>query len=90
MATAPPVSTPTAAEPCRRRPSQAPKRMVATTANTTSAPVRQPVASTCASVMRAPSSATPVRSTVRAARAMPSFVAGVSARKFSAMPNSSA
>ena len=82
MATAPAVTTPMAVDPSRRRPSRMPKTSVAPSEQTTSSAVLQPVACTCARVMRAPSSATPRRNTVRAESDC--------VRKFRLMPNSSA
>ncbi|MCY1466211.1 hypothetical protein D9M71_844770 [compost metagenome] len=64
--------------------------MVTTTRITTSAIGFQPSAAICSRVMRMPSSATPIRSTVRAVNSIPALHGPSSARKFKAMPSSKA
>ncbi|MNI48718.1 hypothetical protein D3C73_1032950 [compost metagenome] len=64
--------------------------MVTTTRITTSAIGFQPNAAICSRVMRIPSSATPMRSTVRAVNSTPALHGPSSARKFRAMPSSKA
>ncbi|MNY76087.1 hypothetical protein D3C86_2155530 [compost metagenome] len=64
--------------------------MVTTTRITTSSTGFQPSAAICSRVMRMPSSATPMRNTVRAVNSMPALQAPSPARKFSAMPSNNA
>ncbi|MNL83758.1 hypothetical protein D3C87_2114920 [compost metagenome] len=64
--------------------------MVTATRVTTSATGFQPNAAICSRVMRMPSSATPMRNTVRAVNSIPALHLPSPARKFSAMPSSSA
>ncbi|MNI90956.1 hypothetical protein D3C73_1485510 [compost metagenome] len=64
--------------------------MVTTTRITTRATGFQPRAAICSRVMRIPSSATPIRSTVRAVNSMPALHLLSPARKFNAMPSSRA
>jgi hypothetical protein len=64
--------------------------MVTTTRITTSATGFQPSAAICSRVMRMPSSATPMRNTVRAVNSMPGLQTRSPARKFSAMPSNKA
>jgi len=64
--------------------------MVSTTDSTTSSTGCQPSATTCAAVMRRPSSATPQRSTWRDVNSMPGLQAPSTERKFIAIPRISA
>lgn len=90
IAVAPPESTPKAARKPISRAAATEMRIVAATEATTPATGCQPSAPICPAVMRRPSSATPQRSTLRAHKAMPGAHAPSAARKFIAMPSSSA
>lgn len=72
------------------RASAMPKRSVPTTPASSSAIMPQPSDSSISTLIRAPSTATPKRSTVRAVKATPGAVGPSSPRKLSAMPKSSA
>ena len=90
IATAPPVSTPKR-QPCpSARPATQPNRIVATTAPITRRIGAGPSATSISTLMRAPRSATPRRRTVRAAKWMPGTERPSSARKWNAIPRSSA
>ena len=71
MATAPPVSKPCSRVAPSQRASSTPIKMVSATAAATVKAVSIPSLATCPNVMRAPSSATPQRSTVRPQKLMP-------------------
>ena len=91
IATAPPVSSAKRHLRPKSRATASANRIVATTPATTSSTSGQPRRASISTEMRAPSSATPSRSTVRAVIEMPGAVfAPSSARKFSASPRSSA
>ena len=67
-----------------------PHRIVSTTAAAVSNSAAPPSDCIWSKVMRAPSSATPSRSTVREANSMPGWQRGSCERKLTAMPSSSA
>ena len=90
MAVAPPVSRPNSDWKPMARATIIARAMVSTTDSTTSTNGCQPSATTCAAVMRRPSSATPTRSSVRPLKAMPGAQGPSAERKFIAMPSSSA
>ncbi|MOA43459.1 hypothetical protein D3C78_1656200 [compost metagenome] len=90
MAVAPPVSMPNSREKPRNFAAITEAAMVNTTRITTSTIGFQPSAAICSRVMRMPSRATPMRSTVRAVNSTPTLQGPSSARKFKAMPSSKA
>ncbi|MCY1185982.1 hypothetical protein D9M73_268090 [compost metagenome] len=90
IAVAPPVSMPNTRWKPMALAATIETRMVTTTRLTTSTTGFQPSAAICSRVMRMPSSATPMRSTVRAVNSIPALHVPSPARKFSAMPSSSA
>ena len=90
IATAPPHRTLCPRVMPRRRPSTSANASVRTIATTTVSAVVQPNATICCAVMRAPSSPTPNRSTVRLEKSMPRRVMASWLRWCSATPNSSA
>lgn len=90
IATAPPVSRPRSRCRPSARASSPPAQITSPTAASTVSTGPSPRSPTCSSVMRAPSSATPRRSTVRAANSIPGRQRPSSLRKCSDMPNSKA
>ena len=90
IAVAPPVSTPKRRDWPKTRAASIPKTMVATTAATMTSPFFHPSAASWSTVMRAPSRATPKRSTRRAAKSTPAFALPSMASELSAMPMRSA
>ncbi|MDT4881218.1 hypothetical protein FQZ97_1170520 [compost metagenome] len=90
IAVAPPVSMPNRRWKPRALAATTETRMVTTTRVTTSATGFQPRPAICSRVMRMPSRATPMRSTVRAVNSMPALHWPSPARKFSAIPSSRA
>ncbi|MNP34566.1 hypothetical protein D3C76_1278590 [compost metagenome] len=64
--------------------------MVTTTIMTTNATGFQPRLAICSRVIRMPSSATPMRSTVRAVNSIPALQLPSAERKFNAMPSNRA
>ena len=73
IAVAPPVSTPKRRDCPKTRAATMPKAMVATTAPTMTSPCSSRAPPSWSTVMRAPSRATPKRSTRRAAKSTPAF-----------------
>ena len=90
IAVAPPVSRPNKGWKPMARATIIASPMVSATDSTTSRNGCQPSATTCAAVMRRPSSATPTRSSVRPLKAITGAQGPAAERKFIAMPSSRA
>ena len=90
IAVAPPVSRPNKPRKPNSRATTIDTDIVTVTETTTSSSGCQPMAITWKMVMRSPSSATPMRSTLRAANPIPAVQRPSAPRKFIAMPSSSA
>ncbi|MCY1364381.1 hypothetical protein D9M69_511810 [compost metagenome] len=90
IAVAPPLSRPNSTLKPISRATTIDTPMVSASDTATSSTGRQPSATTCAAVMRNPSSATPQRSTWRAVNSMPGLHGPSAERKFIAMPRMSA
>ncbi|MNE37078.1 hypothetical protein D3C80_1309160 [compost metagenome] len=90
MAVAPPVSMPNRRWKPSALAATTDTLMVTATRITTSATGFQPSPAICSRVMRMPSRATPMRSTVRAVNSMPALHLPSADRKLSAMPSSRA
>ena len=90
MAVAPPVSMPNSRWNPISLAATTERLMVTTTRVTTSSTGIQPSSAIWPRVMRMPSRATPMRSTLRAVNSMPALQVPSAERKFSPMPSSRA